>query len=63
VHAQLDLTNWQEAVFQGEEGVLLVGMDHLARLRRSLAMLALRGGGAIKLTEEREGFWKVVRNF
>jgi hypothetical protein len=32
MHAQRDLAHRQEAVFQGEERVLLVGMDHLARL-------------------------------
>src|SRR5260221_12729300 len=37
VHAQLDLTNWQEAVFHGEEGVLLVSMDHLALLGGGVA--------------------------
>ncbi len=43
VHAQFDLAHRQEAVFHREEGVLLVGMHHLARLRGSLAMLSLRG--------------------
>jgi len=32
VYARCDLAHRQEAVFQGEERVLLVGMDHLARL-------------------------------
>ncbi len=44
VHAQLDLTHRQEAAFYGEERMLLVGMDHLARCCRWFAVLALRGG-------------------
>ena len=41
VHPWLDLTYWQEAVFYSEEGMLLVGMHHLARLR-DMAMPTLR---------------------
>ncbi len=32
-------------MFYGEEGVLLVGMHYLARLRRRLAMFSLGGRG------------------
>src|SRR5712692_1756076 len=42
VHLQLELAYWQEAMLQREEGVLLVSMDHLARLRGGFAMLTLR---------------------
>ncbi len=45
VHAQLDLTHGQEAVFHGEERMFLVGMDHLACLRRRFAVLSLGGRG------------------
>ena len=43
VHAQRDLAHWQEAVLYGEKGVLLIGMDHLARLS-CLAVLSMSCG-------------------
>ena len=40
MHAQLDLTDWQEAFFEGQERVLLVGVDRLTHLGSCFAMLS-----------------------
>ncbi len=39
MHAQLDLSHRQKAFFFGQEGVLLVGMDHFTRHTNRFALL------------------------
>ncbi len=49
MHAQLDLAHRQEALLLRQEGMLLIGVDGLTRLRSSFAMLRSRRGGQGKI--------------
>jgi hypothetical protein len=43
MHAELNLTNGQEAFLHSQEGMLLIGMDHLTLSLFRLAMCILFG--------------------
>lgn len=45
VHAQMQLSHWHKAFFQREEGMFLVGVNDLTRLRDDGAMGCMRGRG------------------